>query len=221
MNFFKIYVILLALMTEASCAKKVENGLYRGYEIPAYQVTKKSENIEIRQYEKVLVAEVEVEGKRKEAVKEGFLILARYIFGKNVAKEKVAMTSPVSQQQVDEEKSQKIAMTSPVSQVEQPGQSDSKKWLVQFGMPKAFTIETLPVPKDSRIRFETIPERKVAAITFAGTWSDQQFTDNKEKLKKFIEKNGLKTNGEAIIVYYDDPMTFPWNRRNEVIWEIK
>lgn len=209
-------------MAEASCTKKVENGLYRGYEIPTYQVTKKSENIEIRQYEKILVAEVEAEGERKKAVKEGFLTLARYIFGNNVAKEKVAMTSPVSQQQVDaEEKSQKIAMTSPVSQVEQSGQSGSKKWLVQFGMPKSFTIETLPAPKDSRIRFKTIPERKVAAITFAGNWSDQKFSDNKERLKKFIEESGLTTKGEAIIAYYDDPITFPWNRRNEVIWEIK
>jgi effector-binding domain-containing protein len=190
--------------------------MYKGYEIPSYQIIKKSENIELRQYEKTLVAEVEVEGNREEAAKEGFRTLARYIFGKNTAKEKVAMTSPVNQQELQEE-SQKISMTSPVNQVKQEG----KKWLIQFGMPKTFTIETLPTPKDSRIHFKNIPGKKMAAITFAGSWSDQSFDQNQEKLEKFITENGFKTKGEAIIAYYDDPFTFPWNRRNEVIWEVE
>lgn len=194
------------------------DGSYKGYELPSYHIIKKSENIELRQYEKILVAEVEVEGDRKAAAKEGFMILARYIFGKNIAKEKVAMTSPVNQQQIEQkEESQKIAMTSPVNQLKQSG----SKWLVQFGMPKTFTIETLPTPKDPKIHFKNLSEKKVVAIVFNGTWSDQRFDEHKKKLKEFIEENGFKAKGEVILAYYDDPFTFPWNRRNEVMWEIE
>lgn len=214
------YLLTLTLfLILISCAKKDENGFYKGYEIPSYLVIQKSENIEVRQYKEILVAEVEVEGDRKVAAKEGFITLAGYIFGKNIAREKVAMTSPVNQQEVKqaEEKSQKIAMTSPVSQIKQKG----KKWLVQFGMPKSFTLETLPQPKDQRIHFKQIPKKKMVAIVFSGGWSDKRFKENKEKLKKFIEDKSFKARGEAILAYYDDPFTFPWNRRNEVIWEVE
>ena len=219
MKNLKIFIAISTLIFMTHCAEKTGDGFYKGYETPSYKIIKKSENIEIRQYEKVLIAEVEVEGNREEAVREGFMILADYIFGKNIAKEKVAMTSPVSQQLIikGKEISEKISMTSPVSQVAQK----DKKWFIQFTMPKTFTIETLPTPQNDRIHFKNIQERKMIAIIFNGRWSDKIFNEHKEKLENFIKENGLKTKGEMIFAYYDDPFTLPWNRRNEIIWELK
>ncbi|MBU6339561.1 MAG: heme-binding protein [Rickettsiales bacterium] len=197
--------------------KTTKDGYYKGYETPSYKILKSSENIEIRQYKSVLVAEVESEGTREEAAKKGFLILAKYIFGKNVSKEKVAMTSPVQQKESLQNNSEKIAMTSPVSQIKK----DSKKWLIQFSMPSKYNIESLPRPKDERIKFKIQKPKKVVAIKFAGSWLDKKFNEEKAKLEKFIAENKLKTKATPTIAYYDDPFTFPWNRRNEIIFEIK
>ncbi len=208
----KLTLILFSIFL-SSCSASEKSGQYRGYETTNYQVKETFNNIEIRQYPSFLAAEVEVEGSRKEAAKKGFLILAKYIFGKNIAKEKVAMTSPVNQQ----EKSQKIAMTSPVRQSE----NSDKNWVIQFTMPKEFTIDTLPTPENDKIKFKQIASKKVISIRFTGGWNDKNLTENKQKLMEFISEKKLTKIGSPIISYYDDPFTFPWNRRNEIIQEIK
>jgi hypothetical protein len=220
-------LILLTIITIQSCANMPKEGTYKGYETPNYKVEKQSENIEIRIYDKKLVAEVEVGGDREEAAKKGFRILARYIFGSNVADQKVAMTSPVTQEAWQEArqeaKSKKIAMTSPVAQIASKNSADSieQKWQVQFAMPGKYSLETLPKPKNSAIKFKVEPAKKVIAIKFSGLWNDKTFSEQKSILEKFITQNNLKTKSQPIIAYYDDPFTFPWNRRNEIMFEIK
>ncbi|MDX2082684.1 MAG: heme-binding protein [Rickettsiales bacterium] len=91
------YILFSSLFLTQSCSAIEKEGYYRGYETPEYKIIKKFENIEIRQYEPTLVAEVMVDGDREQAANKGFRILARYIFGKNIAQEKLAMTSPVEQ----------------------------------------------------------------------------------------------------------------------------
>ena len=213
----KLLVLFFLLFLFQSCSEATKEGYYKGYETPSYKILKSSENIEIRKCESVLVAEVETEGNRQEAAKKGFMILAKYIFGKNVSKEEVAMTSPVEQKELFQNKSEKIAMTSPVSQIEK----NQGKWLIQFSMPSKYTIELLPKPKDERIKFKIKEPKKVVAIKFTGSWSDKKFMEKKEKLEKFISQNELKIKGTPTIAYYDDPFTFPWNRRNEIIFEIE
>ena len=50
-------------------------------EKPDYKVIQFEQNIEIRQYEPMIIAEVEVDGKREDAIRDGFRLLADYIFG--------------------------------------------------------------------------------------------------------------------------------------------
>jgi hypothetical protein len=94
-------------------------------ERPKYKVVLSSDNIELRDYAPMIVAEAEVTGERRVAIGKGFRLIADYIFGNNTASEKVAMTAPVSQQA-----SQKIAMTAPVTQ-----QGEGNSWKVYFVMP--------------------------------------------------------------------------------------
>lgn len=107
-------------------------------ESPKYEVLKKYDGFEVRQYAGYVVAETEVEASRGEAGNQAFGRLAGYIFGGNTAKQEIAMTAPVTQ-------SQRIAMTSPVTQV-----ASGSKWVVQFSMPSSWTMQTLPVPNDAR-----------------------------------------------------------------------
>ncbi len=199
----KLFITVAAIIgsliiTTSCCSKKTGDGLYKGYETSKYQLKDKFENIEIRQYNKKLLAQVEVYGTREKAAKEGFMILAKYIFGKNTKDLKIAMTSPVTQVKLAE-----------------------NKWIVQFSMPEAFNIKTLPQPKDNKISFKPIEKKKYVAIIFSGSWSDSKFNENTQKLKEYINSHKLKTKGQPILAYYDDPFTLPWNRRNEVMWEIK
>lgn len=208
----RILLILFSLITISSCSKMTKEGFYNGYETPKYKVEKEFGNIEIRQYQPKLIAEVEVSGTREEAVGKGFRILAGYIFGKNIVQEKLAMTSPVEQKS-----STKISMTSPVSQT----QKGSEIWIINFTMPSKYTLENLPKAKDERIKFRVENSKRVAAIKFSGFWSDKQFAKQSLELEKFITQNHLKPKSSKTIAYYNDPFTFPWNRRNEIVVEIE
>ena len=106
---------------------------------PPYKVISEEGEIEIRQYGEMIVAETVVEGSYGQTSGAAFSRLAGYIFGKNRAKQKIAMTAPVLQESVSE----KISMTAPVIQ-ERKGNA----WIMSFVMPEGYTLETLPVPLD-------------------------------------------------------------------------
>jgi hypothetical protein len=177
------------------------------YEQPRHTVFERAENIEIRDYAPMLVAEVELEGEREAALSHGFRILAGYIFGGNVKRASIAMTSPVTQ-----DASEKIAMTSPVTQTAGEG---GGKWRVAFMLPKSYTIDTVPQPNDGRIKFRlTQPERRVA-IRFSGISSESNLGKHKQALEAFLNERKLAPRAPPVLALYDDPFTLPWNRRNE------
>ena len=110
-------------------------------ELPKYQLVDRSGNIEIRDYAPMIVAETQVSGDRRDAIRKGFRIIADYIFGNNTAAQKVPMTAPVTQMG-----SENIAMTAPVTQ-----QGDGNVWNVRFVMPSSYTIDTLPRPNNPAV----------------------------------------------------------------------
>ena len=177
-------------------------------EEPKYTVGKKDGNIEIRFYEPFIVAETVVDTSDfDEASNEGFRRLAGFIFGGNKVQRKIAMTSPVTTEQ-----SQKIAMTAPV-ETEQRGSSVR----IAFTMPSEFTLETLPVPNDSRVTLRQVPARKLAVIRFSGRWTEENFREHSEELNAWIEKQGLKISGASSVARYDPPFIPFFFRRNEVM----
>ena len=177
-------------------------------EEPKYTVAKKDGNIEIRLYEPFIVAETVVDTSDfDEASNEGFRRLAGFIFGGNKVQRKIAMTSPVTTEQ-----SQKIAMTAPV-ETEQRGSSVR----IAFTMPSEFTLETLPVPNDSRVTLRQVPARKLAVIRFSGRWTEENFREHSEELNAWIEKQGLKISGASSVARYDPPFIPFFFRRNEVM----
>jgi hypothetical protein len=173
-----------------------------------YTVVEKEDDFEIRQYEPRIVAETYVEGDLEEVGDEGFRRLYGYISGDNQKKQSISMTAPVGQ----EAKSEKIAMTAPVGQ-----EQKDNRWRITFLMPAEYTLETLPVPTDSRVKLVQDPGRLMAAIRYSGTWSEAGYEENKALLEGFIIKRGLIKAGEPIWARYDPPF-MPWFlRRNEVL----
>lgn len=183
---------------------------YNGYQTPRYTVLDTNSAIELRAYAPTLLAQITVQAERSRALRTGFGILAGYIFGGNTSAEKLAKTSPVTQAA-----SEKIAMTSPVMQSGADG-----VWTVSFMMPRDYTRATLPTPKDTRIRFvETDPVQKLT-FTFSGWARAQRLTDAENALRTHALQTGLTISGPVQYAYYDDPMTLPWKRRNEVAFTV-
>ncbi|MEM8537470.1 MAG: heme-binding protein [Pseudomonadota bacterium] len=179
---------------------------YRGYETPRYTVAATAGVVEVRDYAPALMAQVTVEAEQSAALRAGFRILAGYIFGGNVSADKIAMTSPVTQTS-----SEKIAMTAPVTQT-----GDNGNWTVSFMMPGSYTLDTLPIPNNSAVQFvETEPVRK-AVIRYSGWATANQRARQEAILRDWASAAGIGLTGPAEFAYYDDPMTAPWRRRNEI-----
>ena len=180
-------------------------------ETPKYSVIKKEKEIEIRQYPGIIQAEVSVNAKDyKSAIEKGFNILAGYIFGNNVARQKIEMTAPVQASQ-----SQKIAMTTPVTV------TGNDLFTVAFIMPSAYTLESLPIPKDGSIHFTPIPPHRMAAIRFSGYFQQETIRKNQQRLGLWLEQQGLETEGDFIIAGYNPPWVPGFLARNEVLVKIK
>jgi SOUL heme-binding protein len=191
------------------------------YEQPRHTVIEKVGNIEIRQYQPMLLAEVSVEGDRNQAANEGFRVLAGFIFGSNTTQKSISMTSPVTQAPVANTAaaSEKISMTSPVTQQRVENSDKTDRWVVSFMMPSEYTLTTLPKPKSDRIRFRMSEPERRAVIRFSGRSSESNLATHRAELEAFVKARNLQVESVPMIAYYDDPFTLPWNRRNE--WSVK
>ncbi len=173
-----------------------------------YSVLLKEQALELRQYDTHVLAETRVDGDFADAGNKAFRRLFKYISGDNEARQKVAMTAPVSQ----EAQSEKIAMTTPVGQ-----QKSGNNWSVSFMMPASYSLDSLPKPKDTSVLLRQVPARYMAAITYSGFWSEKNYLSHKSTLDAWITQQRFKVTGEPIWARYNAPFT-PWFlRRNEIL----
>ena len=161
-----------------------------------YTVAEKHDNIEIRDYAQMIVAEAEVNGEREEAINQGFRIIADYIFGNNVAAQKVAMTAPVTQQGAD------------------------GNWKIRFVMPSSYTLATLPKPKNDAVRLHEIEGKRFAVIRFSGMAGKDSLKKHADALNAFLKDNKRNALSQATYAFFNPPWTLPFLRRNEVMIEI-
>jgi hypothetical protein len=175
-------------------------------EEPQFEVVKSFPDFEVRRYAPTIVAQTVVQAGIEDAGNEAFRILAGYIFGKNQGERKIDMTAPVAQTPV------KIAMTAPVAQA-----PAADGMVVQFTMPREWTLETLPRPLDERVALKELPGRTVAVIRYSGTWSEARYLEHLEKLKAALAREGLRWSGEPVWARYNPPI-MPWFLRRNEIW---
>jgi hypothetical protein len=183
-------------------------GIRHGTEEPAYTVEREIDGVEIRRYGPRIAAETSVATDEEAARNEGFRRLARYIFGGNSANDKIAMTAPVAQQQ-----SEKIAMTAPVAT--QRGSADD--WIIRFFMPSKYTMDTLPKPKDDRVRLVEVPGETVAVLRYNGSYGPEAVAARTTQLLETLHRCDIEAVGEPLSWFYDPPWTVPFRRRNEVV----
>jgi len=182
-----------------------------------YAVVKTMNGYEIREYPAHIVAQATVPGSYGDALSDGFRIVAGYIFGGNTKKESIAMTAPVVAKKGEgAQASESIAMTAPVVAT-----AEGDSLVLSFGMPRSYTLETLPKPNDPRVKIVLIPAKKYAVMRFSWYRSDARIKNTQEKLLSALARDGIEAGGSAAYAGYNAPWAPPWMTRNEVLLEIK
>ncbi len=204
MNYINVLVVVCVLLVawiiwSAFVDKNIET--------PKYSVIENKRKYEIRKYETHVVAEVSVDGNFSDGTSKAFLKLARYIFGGNSTKEKIAMTAPV----LTAQKNEKITMTTPVSTSQ-----NNDELTMSFMMPSKYTLESLPIPDSDEIKFREIPSSTYAVKRFTGWVSDSVRSKQTKKLLNDLSIDGVEVSGEPVLLQYDRPFKFPFLRRNEI-----
>ncbi|AKK30394.1 heme-binding protein [Mycobacterium sp. EPa45] len=196
--------------TAVQIAEGVGNivGIRLGTEEPEFTVERTIDGVEIRRYGPRIAAETAIDADEEAARNQGFRLLARYIFGANSGSTKIAMTAPVAQQP-----SEKIAMTAPVATQRMP----SGQWVIRFFMPSKYTLETLPTPKDDRVRLVPVPAETVAVLRFNGSTDPAAVNARIGQLLKTLYRHEIEATGDPLAWFYDPPWTLPCRRRNEVV----
>jgi hypothetical protein len=194
---------LLLLALPASVAMAIEEPVYRSVE--------RAGAFELREYAPYLIAETRVDAGFMAAGNIAFGRLFRYISGANVPGRKIAMTAPVTQAP-----GEKIAMTAPVQQV-----AEGDDYLVGFIVPKQYTLETVPQPTDARIRIREVPGGLIAAWRYSGRWTESNFREAENRLRRELEARRLVATGDAQIARYNAPFMPAFLRRNEVLIPVR
>lgn len=183
-----------------------------GVEQADYKIISREKGYEVREYPAHIVAQAIVEGDYREALSEGFRIVAGYIFGGNVKKESIAMTAPV----ISEAKnSETISMTAPVL-----AETAGNLHTISFVMPRSHSMESLPVPTDNRVKIVEVPTKKFAVLMFSWYMTDSHRTNMEKKLLSYLSRDMVTTKGGLIYAGYNPPWTPPWMNRNEIMIEI-
>jgi SOUL heme-binding protein len=178
-----------------------------------YSVLKMVDGYEIRTYAPHIVAQTTVSGGYEDALNNGFRIIAGYIFGGNTSNQKVAMTAPVTEGKVSGES---IAMTAPVTSA-----TEGDMRTVAFVMPKEYTLDTLPIPNDSRVKLVPMPERTMAVRSFSWYRSAVRVQKMEGELLAALKRDGISVVGAPTFAGYNAPWTPPWMVRNEVMVEVE
>ncbi|GJZ59845.1 heme-binding-like protein, chloroplastic [Tanacetum coccineum] len=153
-----------------------------------------------------------MKGQNKDA---GFSILANYIgvLGnpQNTTTQKIDMTSPV----ITKSSSEKIDMTSPVITTQDTGDN---KVTMQFILPEKYKkAEEAPKPMDERVVIKEEGGRKYGVVKFSGIATTDVVSQKVDKLKKDLERDGVKIVGEYVLARYNPPWTLPPFRTNEIM----
>ena len=210
----KAFVGLAAAVMSSACSTV---GVRSGTEEPAYQVVERVGDLEIRRYGERIAAQTVVTGDSAEARNAGFQKLAGYIFGGNDRRMSISMTAPVAQAGDPAAGSETISMTAPVAQTP----SGADRWTVQFFMPAAHTIDTLPVPRDPAVQLVAVPAETYAVLRFSGVGSVRAVETRTADLLAALAGSGWSPRAEPVAWFYDPPWTVPSFRRNEVAVRIE
>jgi len=187
MNQILIAACSLILMTPA---------IGRAIETLGFVQTDQLGEVEVRNYERHLLASVDVDGSFKDAGSAAFRPLFRYISGRNADEQEIAMTAPV---------------------IQSASRKDDAAWTVSFVMPASLLKTGAPRPNTEQVEIVEKSEQLIAALPYSGSWRVGLFEENKKELIQQLERSPYSICGEIMWARHNAPFT-PWFlKRNEVL----
>ena len=209
----------IGTLTLAVCAVTVLASGCRSVPEPKHELVSREKGYEVRDYQGYVVAEVVMPGPWRDALYAGFRVLFDYIQGKNEGRVRISMTAPVLSGSPE-----KIPMTAPVLQEPASvsgGPDASGGYAIAFVAPEGYTAETMPVPKDDRIRIREVPPHKSAVLRYGGWTNAEEVREKTETLRGMLARDGWKPVSAFRSAQYNPPWTPPPFRRNEILVEIE
>lgn len=185
-----------------------------------YRVLRREENYEVREVESYVIAETIMPGTTGfdfYGSSQGFNTLAAYLFGKNLKRDEMEMTTPVLVSRSHPE-GEKMDMTTPV--ISQ--QTNSGQWKMAFVMPSKYG-DDLPQPVDKSVAIRRVPSKVVAVTAFSGYVTDDIVKKREQDLRKLLERDAklrIKESSQAEVSQFNPPFTPPFMRRNEISLEV-
>lgn len=174
-----------------------------------YRVLETHGDVELRRYERCVVADAEVAGDADRAAMTAFGPLFRYISGANTTSSSLEMTAPVFQQA----RGEKLAMTAPVLQEGRGG----VRWVVSFVLPGSRALADYPTPTDPRVSLREIGEETIAAVRWSGRWTSGNVAKHSRRLREAVARRGWTPTGDERWSRFDPPWKPPFARRNEIL----
>ena len=157
-----------------------------------YEIIDRNDIYEIRKYSNRLAVETMTSG-----IDSNFRKLFNYISGRNDTKEKIKMTTPVTQ-------------------IEKNGNMS-----MQFYLPSKFNSDNVPNPSREDVKIIIIEGGYYAVLRYSGRASDGNFLKHKKILENELQKKKISIISPPIRATYDSPFTLPMNRRNEAMFKVE
>lgn len=185
--FIALFILAMAVaLTLAGC-----QATRAGYESAPYKVVHADGKFEVRDYPALTVVETTMTSSGNAA--DGFNRLFGFITGRNKAKQKIAMTTPVFM-----------------------SGNDSNRTMA-FVMPAKMNAAQAPKPAEASVTVRELPAGRFAVLRFSGGRNDKQEAEALGHLKTWMAAEGLSVLSPPVFGYFDPPWTPAFLRRNEVM----
>jgi len=164
------------------------------YETPNYQLIKTDNPFEIRIYENFYM--VEYDNENDPNINNGFGTLFRYISSDNTENQKISMTIPVIEEMTDDRL--KMAFVVP-----------KKHW------------DKIPKPNNPNLSIKEFKKGIFAVIKYSGFSNKNKEKEKLKTLEAWIEENNYNKASNAMLAFYNPPITPPMFRRNEIMIRVE
>jgi hypothetical protein len=94
-------------------------------------------------------------------------------------------------------------------------------YTVAFIMPSEFNLDTLPIPKNDKVKLTSVPSQTMAVVHYSGYFQERGINKAKQRLNAWLEQEGLETEGDFVVAGYNPPWVPGFLTRNEVMIVIR
>lgn len=163
-----------------------------GYESAPYSVVRTVGKFEVRDYPALTVVETPMDPSGKSSGG-SFNRLFKFITGKNDAKQKISMTTPVFMS------------------------NDGTTATMSFVLPAKLKTNGVPKPEDGNVKVRELPAGRFAVLRFSGGRNSKKEAEAFEQLKTWMAAEAMGVSSPPVFGYFDPPWTPTFLRRNEVM----